>query len=104
MNETGPVQPPLIDTHAHLDSEDYEGDFADVLDRAQQAGLVSIVSVGIEAADWQRTLEICRLYSWVFPVLGIRPNSADQTNTQMLADLETLCKQESPRVVAIGET
>jgi TatD DNase family protein len=104
MNETGQTQPPLIDTHAHLDSEDYEDDFGDVLERARQAGLVSIVSVGIEPSDWERTLEISRLCSFVYPVLGIHPNSADQTNTHMLADLEALCKQESPRVVGIGET
>lgn len=104
MNETSQDLQPLVDTHAHLDSEDYKPDLEQVLDRARQEGLVSIITVGIEPGDWQPTLEICRAWPWVFPVLGIHPNSADQMCADTLAELEALCRRSDPGVVAIGET
>jgi len=104
MNEAAENLPPLIDAHAHLDSEDYCEDLQDVLERAKQAGLVSIVTVGIEPADWPDTLGIAEMHGWVYPAIGIHPNSADQTSDRTLAELEERCRRAEPRVVAIGET
>ena len=36
--------PDFYDTHAHLDYDDYKPDFAEVLDRAQSAGITKIIS------------------------------------------------------------
>jgi Tat protein secretion system quality control protein TatD with DNase activity len=41
---------PLIDTHAHLTDTRFVGDIDSVLERAQQAGLVSALIVGTSAA------------------------------------------------------
>lgn len=95
-------KPPLIDSHAHLDSPDYDEDRASVVERAQEAGLIGIVSIGIEPADWGKALELSSRYPHVFPALGIHPNSADQTNSATLDELAKLCKARC--VVALGET
>src|SRR5207237_9730670 len=42
----GTLEMPLIDSHAHLDFEDYGDDLAETLRRAREAGLVHIVVVG----------------------------------------------------------
>lgn len=102
MTEDGQAIPLLVDTHAHLDFEDYNSDLDAVIGRAREAGLTAIVTVGIEPKEWQPTLDIAASYKDVFPALGIHPNSAGQTNTNTLADLAALCS--SHRVVAIGET
>ena len=97
--------PSLVDTHAHLDFVDFEEDRDGVVERAQQAGLVAIVTIGIEPGDWQSNLDLARRYEMVHPALGIHPNSANQTNPETLAQLAALCRQGgSTQVVAIGET
>ena len=97
--------PPLIDTHAHLDWEDYSDDLDEVISRARAAGLVSIITIGIEPADWARTLEIASLFRGVSPALGIHPNSADQASEEALAQLASLARsREGKRIVALGET
>ncbi len=96
---------PLVDTHAHLNFEDYEGELDAVVERAREAGLVGIVTVGIEPSDWGPTLEISSRYAGVFPALGIHPNSANQATTEAFQRLEELCRRPGHRrVVAVGET
>jgi TatD DNase family protein len=100
-----PNRAPLIDTHSHLDSDHYEGDLETVVGRARRFGLVSIVTVGIEPADWPATLSIAGRYDDVYPALGIHPNSADQTTDASMAELERMARAtEGKRVVGLGET
>ncbi|HSQ08345.1 MAG TPA: TatD family hydrolase, partial [Chromatiaceae bacterium] len=57
--ETPAVPLPLIDTHCHLDVEEFDQDRAQVLAQARAAGLVGIVVPGIHAAGWPRLLDLC---------------------------------------------
>lgn len=95
---------PLIDTHAHLDFVDYEEDREQVIARAWDAGLVGIVTIGIEPQDWDKTLDIANKHGGVYAALGIHPNSADQTNKDSMDELARLCKAGKEKVVALGET
>ena len=40
---------PLVDTHAHLDQEEFDADRDDVVRRAREAGVETIVAVGTTA-------------------------------------------------------
>ena len=86
------IRAPLIDTHAHLDSDHYQGDLEAVISRARRFGLLSIVTVGFEPSGWPATLSIAERYSDIYPALGIHPNSADQTTNSTMAELERLCR------------
>jgi TatD DNase family protein len=97
-----PSRAPLIDSHAHLDSEDYRGDLEGVIERAWAGGLVAIVTIGIEPGDWDGVLKIANEQEGVYAALAIHPNSANQTSDATLARLEALCRES--RVVAVGET
>src|SRR5689334_3500150 len=59
----------LIDTHAHLDFADYEEDRSQVIARAWDAGLVGIVTIGIEPENWSKTLEIAEEYGGIHAAL-----------------------------------
>jgi len=99
------IRAPLIDTHAHLDSDHYQGDLEAVIGRARRFGLLSIVTVGFEPSGWPAALSIAERYSDIYPALGIHPNSADQTTDSTMAELERLCRAtEGKRVVGLGET
>src|SRR5215212_6936417 len=104
MNAANSMKSPLVDTHAHLGMADYELDRDQVVDRAADAGLVAIINVGIERADWDKTLEISRSYPMVYAALAVHPNSADQWNSRALEDLAAKCEGNGNRpVVALGE-
>src|SRR5947207_6997724 len=78
MVESSLANYPLIDTHAHLDFADYDSDLEEVIKKSQDAGLVAIVSLGIEPADWSKTIAISQRFEIVHAALGLHPNSADQ--------------------------
>ncbi len=105
MHEPVTTSATLVDTHAHLDFEDYDNDRQQIVDRARQAGVSSIITLGIEPPDWLQNIEIAGQFDGMYAALGVHPNSADQATSQALSQLEQLCRSEGrQRVVALGET
>jgi TatD DNase family protein len=47
------MKPQLIDSHTHLETFHRAGRLGEVLDRAGEAGVVRVVTVGTESDDWQ---------------------------------------------------
>lgn len=101
-----PSRAPLVDSHAHLDSDDFAGEINNIVARAEQYGLVAIVTIGIEPDDWEGNLALAEQYTGVHVALAIHPNSANQTTDEALARLEGLCRngEGDRRIVGIGET
>jgi TatD DNase family protein len=73
----------LIDTHAHLDFEQFDADRAAVLERARAAGVAAMVNVGVYAS------------------VGVHPHDAKMLDGAALAELRVLAG--GPKVVAVGE-
>ncbi len=95
----------LIDSHAHLDSEDYAGDRQAVVARARAAGLERIVCIGLWRApgSFGGALELAaedpRFFS---ATAGIHPHDCARVPEEDWRRLEELSRD--PRVVGIGET
>ena len=80
--------PPLIDTHAHLDRFHQKGELAAVLERAQQAGVGQIVTIGTEPPDWKLYRELVpSLGGRVAYTAGLHPCSVDENWEEALAEL-----------------
>lgn len=92
----------LIDTHAHLDYPDFEVDFAEVLRKADAAGVTRIITIGTSLESSRRAVELAETHPNIFAVVGVHPTSAEEAPEEILEPLRELAK--SPRVVAIGET
>ncbi len=87
----------MIDTHAHLDAA---ADPADVLvQRAHEAGVTRIVSVGTKESSWRETLAIAERYDGVVAALGVHPHEAADGDVGSLRDAV-----QHPQAVAVGET
>jgi TatD DNase family protein len=97
-----PDFPPLIDTHAHLDEEAFDADRAEVIARAEAAGIVRIVTIGTTADTSRRAVEIAGQFPPVYAAVGIQPNYAAQAKAGDWETIERLAGE--PRVMAIGET
>jgi TatD DNase family protein len=90
----------LIDSHAHLDSPQFDADREHVVRRARDAD-VTIISIATDIASGWKTLEIARTYKLRCAV-GIHPHHAEQfSGAETLEQLRRLCAE--PEVVAIGE-
>lgn len=92
----------LIDTHAHLDEDAFTPDLPLVLARAEEAGLVAIVTIGTTVESCRRAIALAEKHPLVFAAVGIHPNYAAQAAPGDWELVERLA--EHPRVVGIGET
>jgi len=95
---------PVIDSHCHLDFDDFAKDLPAVLERARQAGLVAMICVGSGAdlATAQRAADLADREPDVFAAVGIHPHDAAKIEDDWWPALNKLA--QSPRVVAVGET
>ncbi len=99
----------LVDSHAHLDSERYAEDRAAMLARAWEAGVGTVLSIGIgeQAAGMHRALDICREFNGrpgvptLYASAGIYPHNTRELNEEMLEKLDRLLAE--PEVIACGE-
>lgn len=92
----------LFDTHAHLDDEQFDAIRDEVIARARESGVQSIVAVGTTAASSQKCIELAARYEGVYAAVGIQPNYCGQATD---ADWEAIVRlADSPKVVALGET
>ncbi len=95
----------LIDTHAHLDAQQFDPDREAVIQRAREAG-VQIITMGTDLDSSERAVRLAQSYE-IFAAVGIHPHEAgrfvkgDRLDRGALARLEALLKEE--RVVAVGE-
>lgn len=97
---TPPVAP-LVDTHCHLDFPDFEADRDQVVQAAREAGVVAMITIGIDLASSRRAVELAERYAGVYAAVGIHPLSAAEVTPAALDELRRLARH--PRVVAIGE-
>jgi TatD DNase family protein len=94
----------IIDSHAHLESEDFDADRADMLERAQAAGVQAILAIGSGGSGPDRldaALSVAKDYDWIYATVGIHPQHAAEAQKQNYAQLDALAK--NPKVIAWGE-
>jgi TatD DNase family protein len=92
----------LIDTHAHLDQEEFDADRAEVIARAAAAGIERIVAIGVTADSSAAVVKLAAENPAIYAAVGIQPNYCAQAKP---SDWERIVKlAAAPKVVAIGET
>lgn len=91
----------LVDTHCHLDFEQFDPDREAVLERARAAGVARLVIPGVDLAACRRAVALAERYPQVYALVGLHPNSADELTPDGLAEIRALAKH--PKVVGIGE-
>jgi TatD DNase family protein len=92
----------LIETHAHLDYPEFSNDFDDVLQRANEAGVTRIVTIGTSVESSRCAVALAEKYPSIYAAIGVHPTYADQANEDVITLFRELAKNR--RVVAIGET
>jgi len=91
----------LIDSHAHIDSDDFKNDFDQVLKRAAEAEVGYIINIAIDRQSILNSLKLIDQYPQIYCALGIHPHEADKYSPEDTKLVETLLSH--PKVVAVGE-
>jgi len=91
----------FYDTHAHLDYDDYQADFADVLARAQAAGITKIISIATDFDSSRRALALAEKHEQIYAAVGWHPSNAHEAPADIRPELRELARH--PKAVAIGE-
>jgi TatD DNase family protein len=91
----------LIDTHFHLDFEQFDPDRAEVVERALETGVTEMITIGTTLETSARAVKLAEIFPSVWATVGIHPNEA----TQWGQDAKTALREwaRHPKVVAIGE-
>ena len=90
----------MIDTHCHLDVEEFHEDLDAVVTRAREAGVTAIGVPGIDLKSCDTVLEVCRRYpGYCFPMLGLHPEEVRADWREVLARIKPFLNKG----VCVGE-
>jgi len=98
----------FIDAHSHIHFKKNFEDVSEVIQRAEDAGVVAQILIGCNVKDSDDAFEFVKSHPeknfWC--TLGVHPHDSNQLNVQVLDKFERLIKEEQQgekRIVAIGE-
>lgn len=92
----------FIDTHVHLNADQYEEDLQQVIDRALAAKVKKMVVVGFDRKTIKKAMNLAETYDFIYAVIGWHPVDAIDCTEEDLQWIEQLAAHK--KVVAIGET
>jgi TatD DNase family protein len=92
----------LVDSHCHLDFPDLFSGLSDVLRRADQMGVGTMLTISTRMSTFANVRAIAEAHDNIFCTVGVHPHSAEEdasVTTEQLVELA-----QHPKVVGIGET
>ena len=92
----------LIDSHCHLDFEDFGAEREEVLARARRAGVGGMLTICTKVTEFPAVRSLAEGHDDIWCSVGIHPHEAasqPETDAARLSDLAS-----HPKVVGIGET
>lgn len=93
----------LVDTHAHVMDPAYSRELDAVLERAREAGVARLLTVGYDLPTSRAAVALARRFPELMrAAVGIHPNSAGEATDADFEELAALAAE--PEVAAIGET
>jgi TatD DNase family protein len=94
----------LIDSHAHLDDPRFNEDRDAVLQRAWDAGVRKILTIGNGSGPDAMGcgLPIAEAHDWIYTSVGIHPHDAKHVEARHYALMKELSRND--KVIALGET
>jgi TatD DNase family protein len=93
----------FIDSHAHLEMEQFNSDREQMLTRAREAGIEKIVAIGSGTGPGSLDcgIQLAEQHEHIYATIGIHPHEAELATEADFQELEQLAKR--PKVIAWGE-
>jgi TatD DNase family protein len=95
----------FVDSHCHIDGPEYDADREEVIARARDAGVGTMLNVGTgdpHSGAFERAVGLAEKHPDIYAAVGVHPHDAKLFDNRAEQRLLELAKQ-SPRVIAWGE-
>ncbi|MCM0081494.1 YchF/TatD family DNA exonuclease [Geomonas sp. Red32] len=92
----------LIDSHAHIYGDEFAQDLPDVLQRAKDAGITTMMVIGADMESSVQALELANAHDNMYCAVGIHPHDAEGVTEEDYQKIRAMALA-NPKVVAIGE-
>ena len=91
----------LIDTHAHIDGEEFKDDLPEVIERAKAAGIGKIFVPAINLEGMDNLMAVCHKYpGYAYPMIGLHPEDVKDDYLEVIDKMKAMMTAE---FIAIGE-
>ena len=98
----------FVDTHCHLDGEEFQTDREAVMQRAREAGCGAIFLPAIDLPSSERIVSLCQQYpNYLYPMVGLHPEEVRADWREELAKIKSILPSpfthHPSTIIAIGE-
>lgn len=100
----------IIDTHTHLDAEEFDEDRALAFERAKKAGVARVFLPAIDVKSSHAILALCKVYPhYAYPMIGLHPEEVKEDFKAQLSEIKNLIESNrthapnESKLIAIGE-
>jgi TatD DNase family protein len=99
---TGQVRVSFIDTHTHIDGEEFKDDLDEVIARAKEAGAIQLLCPGINYDSIATMKAVCeRFPDFIRPMIGLHPEDVKEDYKEVLDKMHLEIRNDN--YIAIGE-
>ncbi len=92
----------LVDSHCHLDFEQFEGQLDDIIANAKEHGVTWMQTICTRISEFDKILPIATQYPNIWCSVGVHPNNVTEEPIATTEHIISLTNHE--RVIGIGET
>ncbi len=94
----------LVDSHCHLDAEDFELDREEVLQRARSTCVKAMLAINTATTpgDLDVAIRLAEAHPDLWATVGVQPHEAHKAGEETYVRMEELARH--PKVVGVGET
>ena len=94
----------MIDTHTHLDGEEFAEDRELVIERAQKAGVEKVFVPAIDLRSSYAVRALCAQHPvYAYPMIGLHPEEVKSDWQQQLEQIKAMLTPDASDIIAIGE-
>lgn len=94
----------MIDTHTHIDGEEFAEDRALAVQRAKEAGVEKVFVPAIDLKSVSSVLQTCRQFpGYAYPMIGLHPGEVKADWRNQLAQMKPMLDDSNHPFIAIGE-
>jgi TatD DNase family protein len=91
----------LVDSHCHIDFEEYAGRIPQILEGMARNQVTHALCVCVNLADFPRVVALADSHSQLFASVGVHPDQAEDASPKVSDLVE---RAQHAKIVAIGET
>ena len=97
------MEPVLIDTHCHLNHEEFAEDWNEARQRAEAVGVSRLLCIGYDRASSRRAVQLAAQNAGIYATIGIHPDAAEEWSEETAAEIAALYAGSMGKAAAYGE-